>query len=163
MIWIDYAILSLLALSAFMGLIRGVAAELFALSVWLIAGVVGLFFCKDLSEHLAWFNSALTFKFALAFISLNGLTLLLGAIIAYLLYDVLMLQGFRVISRLLGSLLGVLRGGVITTILVLLAGMTPLPLESWWQESQIVFPFQKLAQWLSNGVPSAVAEHIKYQ
>lgn len=163
MIWIDYAILSLLALTAFMGLIRGVAAEVFAISVWLIAGFVGLFFSYDLAEHLALFNSTPTLKLAVAYISLNGLTLLLGAIIAYLLYDVLLLQGFRVISRLLGSCLGVLRGGVITTILVLLAGMTPLPLESWWQESQIVFPFQKLAQWLSNGVPLAVAEHIKYQ
>lgn len=163
MIWIDYAILALISIAAVMGLLRGLAVEMFALGIWLIAAIIGLTFSNEFAAHFTVLSAQSPIRLAAASGSLCLLTILVGGLIGYLLNESLMVRGFSFFSRLLGSFLGVIRGGVITTIIILLAGMTPLPFESWWQESQLVFPFQKLALLLSNCVPAGVAEHIRFK
>ncbi|MGB5427382.1 MAG: CvpA family protein, partial [Gammaproteobacteria bacterium] len=57
---------------------------------------------------------------------------------------------------------GVARGGVIVAILVLLAGLTPLPQDPWWQDSQFLGYFQELAMWLRSYLPNEIADSISY-
>ena len=45
-------------------------------------------------------------------------------------------------------------------VLVLVAGFTPLPQESAWQQAQVVPGFERGADWMKHWLPEVVAEQI---
>jgi membrane protein required for colicin V production len=47
-------------------------------------------------------------------------------------------------------------------VLVLLAGLTPLPGEGFWMESALVGYFEELALWLRDLLPPEFAERFRY-
>jgi membrane protein required for colicin V production len=57
---------------------------------------------------------------------------------------------------------GIARGLVVVSITVMLAGLTPLPEDSWWKESMLIPPFQSLAVWLRDQIPSGLAGYVNY-
>jgi membrane protein required for colicin V production len=56
-----------------------------------------------------------------------------------------------------------LRGGLWATIIVILAGLSVLPQSPWWHRTQFVPPFQTLALWLKDHLPSVLLENIHYR
>jgi membrane protein required for colicin V production len=54
------------------------------------------------------------------------------------------------------------RGAVIVAILVLLAGLTPMPHDTWWHDSQLLKYFQDFALWMRNYLPKEIADNISY-
>jgi membrane protein required for colicin V production len=71
-------------------------------------------------------------------------------------------SGLGGIDRLGGLLFGVARGAVIAAVLVMLAGVSSLPHEPWWKQSQLIPPFQSLAVWLRGKIPQGLATQINY-
>jgi uncharacterized membrane protein required for colicin V production len=63
-------------------------------------------------------------------------------------------------DRLAGLLFGIARGAIIIVILVMLAGLTPLPESPWWVESQLIPHFQALAVWLNTHMPDSIAGYV---
>ena len=63
---------------------------------------------------------------------------------------------------MLGVVFGVARGAVIVAILVLLAGLTPVPQDSWWQQSQLLGYFQDFALWMRDFLPPEFSKNISY-
>jgi membrane protein required for colicin V production len=57
---------------------------------------------------------------------------------------------------------GMARGAVIVAILVLLAGLTPMPHDPWWHESHLLKYFQDFALWMRNYLPKEIADNISY-
>jgi membrane protein required for colicin V production len=161
MIWVDYTLLGLLVMSAVTGLLRGFRAELYAALLWILGSGVGLFFCREFSVFLSDFINEPALKLAVAFMSLLAITLVLGSLIAYLLGELLTCTSF--FSRLLGMFVGVARGLLMITIIVMLAGLTPLPAELWWHEAQLIFPFQKGVLRLRNKLPADLAKQFNYE
>ena len=51
-------------------------------------------------------------------------------------------------DRMIGMIFGIARGVVLVSVLVLLAGMTTMPQDPWWQQSVLIDVFHKLALWL---------------
>ena len=49
---------------------------------------------------------------------------------------------------MLYEVITVARGAVIVAILVMLAGLTPIPQDPWWQDSQLLGYFEELALWM---------------
>ena len=66
-------------------------------------------------------------------------------------------------DRFGGMVFGVFRGMTLVTVIVILAGLTPLPKDSWWMKSTLIPPFQLLAVWLRDHVSLGMAEYIKYR
>ena len=64
---------------------------------------------------------------------------------------------------MLGLLFGILRGGAIVTLLILAAGLTPLPKDPWWHDSQFIMHFQELAVWLRTQLPPDIASHFSFE
>jgi membrane protein required for colicin V production len=60
-------------------------------------------------------------------------------------------------------LFGLARGMLVVAVLVLLGGLTPLPEDPWWQESKLIPPFQALAIWLRDHIPSGMTGYINYR
>ena len=162
MIWIDYAIIGLILISSIIGLVRGFIREAFSLVLWVFAIWVGLTFSRDFSSFLEGLISYPSARIAAAFAVLFFLTLIMGAIISYLLGELVKKTGLTGSDRFAGMIFGIVRGLVVVAIIIMLAGLTPLPEDSWWKESLLIPPFQSLAVWLHDHIPSGLAGYVKY-
>ncbi|MEN8259943.1 MAG: CvpA family protein [Pseudomonadota bacterium] len=163
LIWIDYAILGLIFISATIGLMRGFVREAFSLISWVLAVGVGLAFSRDFSRLL---ESSITYpsaRIAAAFAILFFATLILGGLLGYLLTQMVQKTGLTGSDRFAGLIFGIARGLLVVSVLVLLAGLTPLPEDPWWRESVLVEPFQSLADWLRDRLPAGVAGYVNYR
>ncbi|QPK63862.1 CvpA family protein [Methylomonas sp. LL1] len=163
MIWIDYAIVFVVFVSAIIGLMRGFIKEAFALLTWGIAIGVGIQYSRDFAVLLQNTISYPSARIATAFILLFFLTLILGGLISFILNHLIEKTGLTGTDRLVGMLFGIIRGAVLVSLMVMLAGVTPLPEDPWWKQSLLIQPFQSLAVWLKDLIPSDMAGYIHYR
>lgn len=163
MTWVDYAIIGIIVLSGLIGLMRGLVREALSLVAWVAAIWVALKFAHPLAAALeaqiAMPSARLMAAFALLFVA----TLIVAALVNYLIAQLVDKTGMSGTDHLLGVLFGVARGVVVVAILVLLAGATPLPKDPWWQQSVLIEDFQNVAVWLRNYLPSDLAQHFIYE
>ncbi len=162
MIWIDYAIIGLISISLIIGLFRGLIREAFALVTWGIAAWIGFRFSTAFAVLLENAIAIPSARLAISFIILFVLTLIIGAIINQLLSALVQKTGLTGTDRLAGLLFGIGRGIIVITLLVMLAGLTPLPDTPWWKESQLIPHFQNLAVWLRDHIPEGLGQHLNY-
>lgn len=163
MIWIDFTLIGLVFISLVMGLRRGFIREFFSLVFWILAIWVSLRFSREFSGFLDSTIHHPLAKMAASFVALFAITLSLGGLIGFLLSVLTKNTGLTFMDRFGGMVFGVFRGMIFVTIVVLLAGLTPLPKDSWWAESKLIPPFQLLAVWLRDHIPSGMAEFISYR
>ena len=162
MIWIDYTIIGLILISSVIGLLRGLIREAFSLVIWVVAIWIGLTFSREFSSFLEGMISYPSARIAAAFAVLFFITLILGALISYLLGELVKKTGLTGSDRFAGMIFGIARGLVVVAIIIMLAGLTPLPEDSWWKESTLIPPFQALAVWLREHIPSGMAGYVNY-
>ncbi|ADJ28376.1 CvpA family protein [Nitrosococcus watsonii] len=163
MIWIDYAIIGIIFLSGFFSLARGFVKEALSLIAWVAAFWIGLNFSPQIAEWLADLISiSPSLRLVIAFLMLLLATLLFSAIVNHFIVKLVQTTGLTGTDRILGLAFGITRGVAITTVLVILAGMTPIPQESWWQNSRLLNYFQGLALWVRSFMPPDIAGHIQF-
>jgi len=97
-----------------------------------------------------------------AFFSLFIVTLILGALVNHLISQIVEKTGLTGTDRALGILFGLLRGVAIVTLLVLIAGATPMTEDSWWQNALLLEHFEKMAIWVKTFLPTDIAEYIHF-
>lgn len=161
MVWVDYVILGIIGLSAVISLVRGFVREALSLVVWVAAFWVSWAFFRPLAAQLDWFtvpSVRLGASFAILFVA----TLMVGALLNFLVGQLVEKTGLSGTDRLIGVLFGAARGGVLVAVLVLLAGLTPLPNDPWWQESQLIGYFQELAIWLKTLLPEDIGAKFRF-
>jgi membrane protein required for colicin V production len=160
--WLDYVLLGIIAVSALISLARGFVREAFSLAVWILAFWISWQFFRDLElQFVPWISSP-TVRLGLAFAALMMVTLLLGGMVNYLLIQLVERTGMSGTDRFIGMLFGAARGALVNTVLVLLAGLTVMPQEAWWQASQLVPYFVTLAAWLQTWLPDDIAQYFQY-
>jgi membrane protein required for colicin V production len=162
MVWIDVVILALIVLSAVLSLFRGFVKEALALASWLVALWVAMTFYENLALMLAEWISVPSAQKITAFVLLFICVLLLGALVNYLAGKLVARTGLTGTDRMLGVVFGAARGAVIVALLVLFAGLTPMPQDAWWQDSQLIGYFEEFAMWMREYLPADMAENISY-
>ncbi len=163
MIWIDFTFIALIFVFFVAGLLRGFAKEVFSLAFWVLAVWVSLMFSRDFSVFLGPTISHQLLRIVASFMALFAITLSLGGLIGFLLSLLTKKTGLTFIDRFWGMVLGIIRGVIVVTVIVLLAGLTPLPKDSWWKDSTLIPPFQLLAVWLRDHFSPGMAEYISYR
>ncbi|MBL6987840.1 MAG: CvpA family protein [Methylobacter sp.] len=163
MIWVDFTLIGLVLISLIVGLLRGFIKEVFSLVFWILAIWVGLNFSRQFSVFIESAISHPSARMVASFVVLFVITLGFGGLIGFLLNILAKNIGLTFMNRLGGMVFGVVRGMVIVTVIVILAGFTPLPKDSWWTESKVIPPFQTLAVWLRDHISSGSAEYINYR
>ena len=163
MIWIDFTLIGLVFVSFVIGLLRGFIKEVFSLAFWILAIWVGLMFSRDFSIFLESTISHPPARMVASFVALFAITLSFGGLIGFLLSVLANETGLSFMERFGGMVFGAVRGLIIVTVVVILAGLTPLPKDSWWTESTLIPPFQSLAVWLRDHFSSGMAEYIIYR
>lgn len=136
--------------------------EVLSLISWILAFWVAMMFHSHFSTLLANYISTPSIRLFLAFFTLFAVTLILGALVNHLICQVVEKTGLTGTDRALGVVFGLLRGLAIVTILILAAGATPMPSDSWWQNSLLIDHFVNLALWVRDMLPSEIAQHINY-
>lgn len=162
LIWIDYVIFAIIALSAIIGLFRGFVREALSLVAWGAAIWVALTFTELFAGYLLPYVGEPSLSKIGAFAGLFLATLIAGAIINYLVSLLVTKSGIGGTDRFLGLIFGIARGALVVVILVMLAGLTSLPEDSWWKASSVMPYFEEMAVSLSNFLPDDIAKDFVF-
>lgn len=174
MTWLDALILIVFAISALVGILRGLVKEAISLATWVLAIWIALRFSAPLSELLPEGLSEVTFTLGelefrienlgvgIAMVVLFVLTLIVGAVASFLLSYLVKMVRLTGVDRVLGGFFGVARGGVLVLGMVLLAGLTTVPTNDIWENSLLVKPFENGADWVLGILPAHIAQHFSY-
>jgi membrane protein required for colicin V production len=162
MIWVDYFILGVVLLSGLLSLWRGFVKEALSLLTWIAAPVIAILFYEDFAPWFERWVSVPSARLALAFGILLVLVLILGGLVNYLVGQLVSKTGLTGTDRALGIVFGIGRGVMVVGVLVLLAGLTQVPQDPWWQESVFLKHFVDLALWMRSFLPTDIAENIQY-
>ena len=134
MTWLDYAVIAILIISIAWGAWRGLVHELFSLTGWILAFLIGNLFATPLSQFLpSAMRPELRVVVAYAVIFLG--TLVIAALLAALVTRFIKVSVLHSLNRWLGALFGLLRGLVILVVLAMVAGLTSLPRKPVWTDS----------------------------
>ena len=145
MTWVDLLILGLIGLSMTISLFRGFVKEAFSLATWIIGIWVALVFADELAALVEPWIPMPSVRVIGSFAILFLVVLILGAWVNYLVSQLVKKTGLSGTDRMLGTIFGIARGIVIVAILVLVAGLTVLPQDGWWQQSMFMPHFEQLA------------------
>lgn len=159
--WIDFIIVAIIVISTVASLIRGLISELLSFTVWIFAGGVGFFFYSDLAAHMQWIEID-GFRPLAAFFILFLVTMILGALLSYLLGSLFKKVGISGTDRLLGGVFGAIRGVALVVILVLIVGIMPLGSQPWWHGSKLSVHFIKVAAWVKLQLPVKIADYFPH-
>lgn len=162
MIWVDYILLLVIAVSALLSLWRGFIMEAISLISWLAALWVAVVFFQDLASLMQEWIDTPSIRDVTAFAILFVGTVLIGGLLNYLAGQLVAKTGLSATDRVLGMLFGIARGVVIVAVMVLLAGLTALPQDPWWHEARLLGHFQDMALWLRSFLPVNIAENIRF-
>ena len=162
MIWIDFVLLGIIAISALLSLWRGFVKEALSLLSWIVALWVAVVFFQDLANWLARWIETPSMRDVLGFALLFIATVLIGGLVGYLAGQLVAKTGLSATDRALGMVFGIARGILIVAVMVMLAGLTSLPQDPWWQESLLMGHFQDMAVWLRSFLPENIASDIRF-
>lgn len=147
MVWIDYTILAVISLSAIISLVRGFVKEAVSLIVWICAFFVASTFYLNLSTFLTSISDQLI-RNAAAISILFITTLILGALVNYIIGQLVSRTGLSGTDRVLGIVFGALRGVLISAaVIFFMDAFTPASSSIWWKNSQLIPEFTLIVEW----------------
>ena len=159
---LDWCVIAVVALSTMFAFFRGFTRELIALVAWIFGVVAGIAFSPVVARWFPEFGGNEAVRYILAFALILVVALFLGALVAWPLGSVIRKSGLGFVARVLGAIFGVARGGLLVLGFVLVAGLTSLPRQDWWQNAALapalVAAAMAAAQWL----PETWAQRLDY-
>jgi len=133
---LDVLVIAVIGISMLVGIMRGFMYEVAMIFGWVLAFFVAKFLAPQLSEafanavpHAGWRMGA---AFSVIFIAV----LFANSILAFSLKSIFSKSALRPMDRLLGSLFGVLRAGVVLLVVALVIHILRLQDEPWWAEAK---------------------------
>ena len=157
----DYVILGIIAISILVGAIRGFIKEAFSLAVWAAAFLVAFQYSGDLALQLENHIELPSARTSLAFAGLFLSVLLVGGLLTFLIGKLVEKTGLSGTDRLLVGVFGGVRGLILVLALMLVAGLTPVPQDPWWQQSRSIQSLMPLAEWSAQFLPDYILEHLE--
>lgn len=151
---VDYVIVGIVAISAVIGLVRGVMREVLSLAIWALAVVLALTFSDRLADDLANRIDGPSVRYVVAFAIIFITTLIVGGFVQWLVMRLIETTGLTGTDRLIGLLFGGLRGAVVCIVAVI--ALRPfVAAEPWWQTSRIIPALGKFESDVMTAISSA--------
>jgi len=160
--WVDFALVGVVALSAVISVLRGFIREALALMGWVAAVWIAFTFTDSLAVLFEQHVTLPSLRMGLSFVLLFVGTLVVSALAVYLVGLLVDKTGLSGTDRMLGVVFGAARGFIIAAILVLLAGLTPMPRDPWWRASVLLPHFQGVAEQLRRLLPEEIARYVDF-
>lgn len=147
MIWIDYVIIGVIGFSALVSLIRGFVREALSLVTWACAFFVASQYYAYLAIYFTRFGDELV-RNGIAIGILFIATLIVGAIVNYVIGSLVERTGLSGTDRVLGVCFGALRGVlIVSAILFFLDTFTGFSQSADWKQSQLIPQFSYIIRW----------------
>jgi len=147
---VDWAIIAIVAISALISLKRGFVKEALSLLTWIIAGVVAWMFGGSLAQYLVNYIETPSARVIAGCTILFVATLLVGAMVNFLIGELIRVTGLSGTDRFLGMVFGAARGGLLVVVAVGLLSLGPVQQDQWWQQSRLLPQFVMVADWSKN-------------
>ena len=174
--WIDIIIVVVFLISTTIALLRGFVREAISIATWIAAIWLALRYSEQVSFLLPGAIDSANFslgeesgqvsnlRVGVAFVLIMVGTLIFGALINFVLSQVMKTQILRGVDRIMGMFFGLARASVIITILVMTAAaFTALPESTTWKMSRLIKPFEYAAIWVVKQLPERYAHRFKFQ
>ncbi len=158
MVWIDYALIAVVALSALISLFRGFVKEALSLLVWVLSFLVATQYAEPAAAFLEAQINNDEIRYALAFATVFLATLIICAIITRLIVKLIRLSPLSGVDRVIGVFFGLMWGAVLVAVVVLLGNMTPLAADPAWSDSIIITELQQFTDWFVENMQLEVPE-----
>ncbi|MDR2031309.1 MAG: CvpA family protein [Azoarcus sp.] len=159
----DYVFLSVLGLSAAVGMWRGLVSEIMALAAWILA-IVAAWCCADeVERQLAGAVADPAWRTVAAVALVVVAVLLLAALSRFLLRQLLRATGLGSADRFFGALFGVARGLAIAFVAVLLGGVAGVSREPWWERALFAPPLEAAVIAAKPWLPDVLASKIRFR
>ena len=137
--WADWTILAVIVVSSLISLKRGFVKEALSLANWLLAFFIAMTFRDPLSSLLVEHIATPSLRDMTAFGILFALTLIVGAMVNYLIGELVRMTGLSGTDRTFGMAFGLFRGFIIVmAVLILLPAVVPVNEDTWWKESLLI-------------------------
>ncbi|MCG9598141.1 CvpA family protein [Vibrio sp. Isolate25] len=141
---LDIIILSVIGLSALISLIRGFAKEALSLVIWFGAFFIASQYYAKLAVYFSNIQDDM-FRNGAAIAALFVSTLIVGAIVNYVIAQLVQKTGLSGTDRVLGVVFGGLRGVlIVSAALFFMDAFTSFPDSEWWRSSQLVPEFSRI-------------------
>lgn len=159
--WADIFILTVLGISALLSLLRGLVKEVLSLVGWVVACWVAFRYSGPAGVVLAGtLGVPPSVRTGLGFVALLVAVLFGFGLLNFLLGKLIDTTGLSATDKMLGMLFGIGRGLAIITMLVMFAGLTPLPRDPWWRQSMFLPRLVPAATWAIGWLPAEFAKHF---
>jgi len=157
----DYIVLAIIVISILVGAVRGFVKEAFSLAVWAAAFLIAFQYSGALAMHLEEHIELPSVRTSLAFAGLFLSVLLVGGLLTFLVGKLVEKTGLSGTDRLLGGVFGAVRGLALVLVIMLFAGLTPVPQDPWWQQSRTIQSLMPLAEWSAQFLPDYILEYMQ--
>lgn len=147
LIWIDWVIIALIAVSTLISLKRGFVREALSLVTWVAAFIIARTFHPQMQSLLESTVETPLVRLIAAFAILFFGTLIVGAIINNMIGHLVRATGLSATDRVLGMGFGLLRGVVVVIVGIAFTRYTPLAEDTWWRTSVMIDRLAVVEDW----------------
>ena len=158
----DLIVIGIVGLSAVFAFWRGLIRVVLSLVALVAAVLAAIEFSPSAADMLPMLSDNPSTRYLAAFALIFVVVVVIGALLGWALSRAVRAIGLGFIDRLLGAVFGMARGVLIVVILVLLAGLTTLPRQEWWQNALFAPPLVIAALSLRPWLPQALAKRLDY-
>lgn len=158
----DFVLLAILAISALLGLIRGLLKEVLSLVAYVSAFIAAIWWGPTASDMIeAWISQSFL-RMAVAYFSVFIVVLLSIGLVNMTLAALISKTGLTPADHGLGALFGLVRGMVFILLLVTIAGFTALPNEVWWKQAMFSKQVVSVVQQIKQRLPVPLGQWLPY-
>ena len=136
---IDWVIVGVLGVSTLISIRRGFVREALSLVTWIAAVLVSRLFAGQFTVVLEPYIETDSLRLGTSYLVLFIATLMVGGMLNYLIGEFVRMTGLSGLDRLLGTIFGFARGGVIVLVIVaLMHFVLPVEEDDWYRQSQFI-------------------------
>lgn len=159
----DYVVSGIFLVSIVLSIFRGFVREALSIAGWVVAFIVASAYSSLFEQFLPAEITGETLRISIAFVLTFLAVLLITALAIMLLTTLIKGIGLGFIDRLFGSVFGFLRALTIVTLLVLIAGLTTIPNQLFWQQAVLSRPLEAIAVQVLPWLPNDLSKRISYE
>lgn len=162
MIWVDFVIVGIIALSAVISLVRGFVREAVSLAGWVVAVWLSITYMDVLALYLQPYIAVPSLRMAAAFATVFIGVLMASGFVVFIIGVVIDKTDMSGTDRVLGVVFGLARGVAIVGVVVALAGLTPVPQDPWWRQSVTLPHFERLVLEVRGALPTEISDQMQF-